>query len=630
MKKLFTFLLALAASVGASHAAPAAAVDGKLPGAFSVSATKKVYFSQGNLQYNSNTQQWQFADQQYTYVGGRKSSDDTSTPLTGNNNVTENGIANNKGIVDMFGWVGESSSWNDSLKIHGITSSTAHSQTDGYGTGKTETLKSDWGNVPNIGSGWFTLSSDEWNYLLNTRNNATNRRTFATVMGKTGMLIFPDDLLVTDKGLTVTIANYTTNMISDATEWSKLEKAGVVFLPAAGARSGTPYIEYESTEGRYWTTTPYTKYAAQALFLYFTQNKVNHAGLVNRNWGQSVRLVSTTPIQYTVTYNGNGNTSGSVPASAQYVQNTNVTVLGAGDLTKAGYIFDGWLNSVNNTTYTAGQTFEITSHVTLTAQWTFDVNAVNDVIEKINAIGEVAYTTDCKDMIDAARAAYDALTDEQKALASNYATLAAARARYAYLTPVVITPNEDPKNAGTYYSTYYDGNRLLQLPENVEAYVAYVQGDALMMQLIAESGDILPKATPVIFRSEEEHFTLTPQDEGALDMSEVENALQGVDAETTAPANTYVLSGTAEYGVGFYRINSENLKANKAYVVLGSQTDPNNAPRRLRFVFNEEKVATGMENVQSDKVQCTKVLRDGQLVIIRNVVEYNAAGQMVK
>ena len=628
MKKLFTFLLALAASVGASHAAPAAAVDGKLPGAFSVSATKKVYFSQGNLQYNSNTQQWQFADQQYTYVGGRKSSDDTSTPLTGNNNVTENGIANNKGIVDMFGWVGESSSWNDSLKIHGITSSTAHSQTDGYGTGKTETLKSDWGNVPNIGSGWFTLSSDEWNYLLNTRTNASNLRTWATVNSVPGMILMPDGW--TADGVSLTIGTgFGTNDIN-TTNWATLEGQGCVFLPAAGARSGTPYIEYESTEGRYWTTTPYTKYAAQALFLYFTQNKVNHAGLVNRNWGQSVRLVSTTPIQYTVTYNGNGNTSGSVPASAQYVQNTNVTVLGAGDLTKAGYIFDGWLNSVNNTTYTAGQTFEITSHVTLTAQWTFDVNAVNDVIEKINAIGEVAYTTDCKDMIDAARAAYDALTDEQKALASNYATLAAARARYAYLTPVVITPNEDPKNAGTYYSTYYDGNRLLQLPENVEAYVAYVQGDALMMQLIAESGDILPKATPVIFRSEEEHFTLTPQDEGALDMSEVENALQGVDAETTAPANTYVLSGTAEYGVGFYRINSENLKANKAYVVLGSQTDPNNAPRRLRFVFNEEKVATGMENVQSDKVQCTKVLRDGQLVIIRNVVEYNAAGQMVK
>ena len=629
MKKLFTFLLALAASVGASHAAPAAAVDGKLPGAFSVSATKKVYFSQGNLQYNSNTQQWQFADQQYTYVGGRKSSDDTSTPLTGNNNVTENGIANNKGIVDMFGWVGESSSWNDSLKIHGITSSTAHSQTDGYGTGKTETLKSDWGNVPNIGSGWFTLSSDEWNYLLNTRTNASNLRTWATVNSVPGMILMPDGW--TADGVSLTIGTgFGTNDIN-TTNWATLEGQGCVFLPAAGSRFGTkPYREYESTEGRYWTTTPYTKYAAQALFLYFTQNKVNHAGLVNRNWGQSVRLVSTTPIQYTVTYNGNGNTSGSVPASAQYVQNTNVTVLGAGDLTKAGYIFDGWLNSVNNTTYTAGQTFEITSHVTLTAQWTFDVNAVNDVIEKINAIGEVAYTTDCKDMIDAARAAYDALTDEQKALASNYATLAAARARYAYLTPVVITPNEDPKNAGTYYSTYYDGNRLLQLPENVEAYVAYVQGDALMMQLIAESGDILPKATPVIFRSEEEHFTLTPQDEGALDMSEVENALQGVDAETTAPANTYVLSGTAEYGVGFYRINSENLKANKAYVVLGSQTDPNNAPRRLRFVFNEEKVATGMENVQSDKVQCTKVLRDGQLVIIRNVVEYNAAGQMVK
>ena len=61
MRKLFTFLLALAASVGASWAAPAVAVNGKLPGAFSVSPTKVVYFSQGNLQYVGT---WQFADNQ--------------------------------------------------------------------------------------------------------------------------------------------------------------------------------------------------------------------------------------------------------------------------------------------------------------------------------------------------------------------------------------------------------------------------------------------------------------------------------------------------------------------------------------------------------------------------------------
>lgn len=49
---------------------------------------------------------------------------------------------------------------------------------------------------------------------------------------------------------------------------------------------------------------------------------------------------------------------------------------------------------------------------------------------KINAIGTVTYTTDCKDKIDAARAAYDALTDAQKAIVTNYKDLTDAEAAY--------------------------------------------------------------------------------------------------------------------------------------------------------------------------------------------------------
>ena len=56
---------------------------------------------------------------------------------------------------------------------------------------------------------------------------------------------------------------------------------------------------------------------------------------------------------------------------------------------------------------------------------------VNDAIEKINAIGTV--TPDSGDAIAAARAAYDALTDSQKAEVSNYDTLLAAEARLAEL-----------------------------------------------------------------------------------------------------------------------------------------------------------------------------------------------------
>ena len=60
--------------------------------------------------------------------------------------------------------------------------------------------------------------------------------------------------------------------------------------------------------------------------------------------------------------------------------------------------------------------------------------AADAVIEKINAIGTVALTDESKALIDAARTAYDALaTDEQKALVSNYATLTAGEKKYSDL-----------------------------------------------------------------------------------------------------------------------------------------------------------------------------------------------------
>ena len=54
----------------------------------------------------------------------------------------------------------------------------------------------------------------------------------------------------------------------------------------------------------------------------------------------------------------------------------------------------------------------------------------NVVITKINAIGKVEYTDVCKGMIDEASTAYDALTDEQKALVSNLDVLTTAQQTY--------------------------------------------------------------------------------------------------------------------------------------------------------------------------------------------------------
>ncbi|MBQ1858366.1 MAG: leucine-rich repeat protein [Paludibacteraceae bacterium] len=68
-----------------------------------------------------------------------------------------------------------------------------------------------------------------------------------------------------------------------------------------------------------------------------------------------------------------------------------------------------------------------------------DHDAADAVIDLIDAIGEVSYSDASKDKIDAARKAYDALTDDQKALVTNYDVLIAAEERYAFLIPIELT-----------------------------------------------------------------------------------------------------------------------------------------------------------------------------------------------
>lgn len=48
----------------------------------------KVYFSQGNLQYQASTNTWRFANNQYDYVG------------SANSNIS----SSNSGWIDLFGW----------------------------------------------------------------------------------------------------------------------------------------------------------------------------------------------------------------------------------------------------------------------------------------------------------------------------------------------------------------------------------------------------------------------------------------------------------------------------------------------------------------------------------------------
>ena len=196
----------------------------------------------------------------------------------------------------------------------------------------------------------------------------------------------------------------------------------------------------------------------------------------------------------------------------------------------------------------------------------------------------------------------------------------------------MVTAKEDPENDGVYYNTFYHSTKKYMLPANVEAYTAKRSGDKMILTKVAEAGQTLPANTAVILKSTIGSYEMYPSDDTPMTVGE--NDLLGTDVTMDPPANCYVLSGKAsddsETGVGFYEYSAPNqLGAHKAYMVLSSGSG---APKRFRFVFDGEQTTTDIESpsLQGRSGEASKKLRDGQLIIIRNGVEYNANGQMIK
>ena len=196
------------------------------------------------------------------------------------------------------------------------------------------------------------------------------------------------------------------------------------------------------------------------------------------------------------------------------------------------------------------------------------------------------------------------------------------------LTPMYpISANVDPDHAGVYYSTHYNETQKYQLPAGIEAYVATINGSDLNMTKVAEGGQVIPADEAVILKSTSASIDLIPTDVAAVTIS-ASNDLVGTDTEKAAPANCYVLSGhstdNSVTGVGFYEFTG-TLAAHKAYLIYGGS----GAPQRMRFIFDAEQTATGIDNT-NDVIKSEKRIENGQLIIIKNGVRYNAQGQIVK
>jgi hypothetical protein len=189
---------------------------------FSVGEGKYVFFSKGNLQYRPMDGSWRIAPQQYHSCFGREKT-------TVGDNYSE-WMGNDK-WTDVFRWgaVMEGGSPGMTIKDKDYT---AFVDADGKMKG-----------VCAYGAEWTLLDKDEWNYLLEQRPDALDKRGGAFVGGKVGWVILPDDWSAPD-GVAPFVGQYKVKYEPDLPnnytfeEWEKLESAGAVFLPETGTIYG--------------------------------------------------------------------------------------------------------------------------------------------------------------------------------------------------------------------------------------------------------------------------------------------------------------------------------------------------------------------------------------------------------
>ena len=216
--------------------------EGAIKKSFSISETDKVYFSQGNLQFQASTGLWRFAENQYDIIGFEN----------------ENISSTNNGWIDLFCW--GTSGWYSGANQYKPWASCRNNPKD-FNVGGTicnsltgAYAKADWGYYNAISNGgnsarmWRTLTKAELTYLIKERPNASKLRGEATVNEVNGIVILPDNWITPSNITFNPDYGYDKNTYT-VSEWARMEANGAVFLPSSADRDhgvGKQLINMES------------------------------------------------------------------------------------------------------------------------------------------------------------------------------------------------------------------------------------------------------------------------------------------------------------------------------------------------------------------------------------------------
>ncbi len=375
--------------------------EGTINGLFSVSDNKIVWFSQGNLQYQASTHTWRFAEHQYDFVGGTQDgSSYGNVSGSSNNNVS----SYYSGWVDLFSW--GASGFNHGATVYqpwDYPDEDHPEECNPYRSNATnlydQTGKADWGynaisNGNYLTNLWRTLTREEWQYLLFTRNTTSGIRfALANVNGVNGVLILPDNwdnsIVTINNGNVYNGVSCSANTIT-AEQWAQMETNGVIFLPKTGLRAkieneSKSYQLYvgslsnQSTAGFYWSSSRNNDYRAYGFGFHVSygsssgQFGVYNDPDFNRDKGMSVRLVTDAPY-CPIRTSCNPSNGGTTTGDGAYELGSNCTLTATAN---QGSSFINWTKNGTVVSTDATFTFTVTEGATYVANFAvnYTINA---------------------------------------------------------------------------------------------------------------------------------------------------------------------------------------------------------------------------------------------------------------
>lgn len=175
--------------------------------------------------------------------------------------------------------------------------------------------------------------------------------------------------------------------------------------------------------------------------------------------------------------------------------------------------------------------------------------------------------------------------------------------------------------AGTSIGQLHDA----RIKENDELYLEFAFVDAIeagVPYIIQPANNV---TDPLFFANTEISNTLVPTViDGVISFKGVFSPTE--ISEQSAESHTILLLGANN--TLSWPNTTANMKGMRAYFETTSSVA--HVARRARFGFEGEQTTTGINQIENGKCENEKMIIDGQLVIIREGVKYNALGQTIK